>query len=61
MQKGGEQRMRNKVLFEVEFDSDVWISLSDSQKQQWIDDVASSINEQAYVSDLTIKEEKEEK
>ena len=53
--------MNNKVLFEVEFDSDVWLGLSDPQKQQWIDDVASSINEQAYVSDLTIKEEKEEK
>jgi hypothetical protein len=47
----------NKWILEVEFDSEVWISLPLFQKQKWLDDVTDSINEHARVSHITMKEE----
>jgi hypothetical protein len=48
-------QLGNKWIFEVEFDCEAWPSLTELQKQNWLDDVTESINEHARVSHLTIK------
>jgi len=42
--------MDNKVVFDVEFDSEVWATMNREQKTRWIDDVIDSINDHARVS-----------
>jgi hypothetical protein len=46
-----------KVVFEVEFDSEVWVTMTREQKSLWIDDVTNSINEHARVSGVFIEGE----
>jgi ribosome assembly protein YihI (activator of Der GTPase) len=38
-----------KAVFVVEFQPDVWDSLSAAEKQQWVDQVTDRINSEAHV------------
>ena len=42
----------NKIVFEVEFDKEVWATMNREKKNLWIDDVTDSINEHARVSSV---------
>lgn len=44
----------NKAVFEVEFDSEAWASMTSKQKDSWIDQVTDSINDHARVSAVFI-------
>lgn len=43
--------MSNVYRFTVEFDSEAWASLDDSERSRWVSDVLDSINDVAYCSD----------
>jgi len=40
----------NKVVFQVEFDQEVWTTMNREKRDRWIDDVTDSINDHARVS-----------
>jgi hypothetical protein len=48
-----EELISNKVVFEVEFDQEVWATMNREKKSMWIDDVIDSINDHARVSGVS--------
>ncbi len=47
--------MSNKLLLEIEFDSEVWMSLSDSEKNKWVSKVEDVVNNEARVVSSYLK------
>lgn len=44
----------NRVRFTVEFDSGVWLGMSDEEKSQWIDDVNDVLSDEVYVANVEV-------
>jgi hypothetical protein len=43
------------VVFTVVFQRDAWESLTDSERQKWVDDVIDKINSEAYVTSVEVR------
>lgn len=49
--------MQNIVKFTVQFDSEVWPSLTNDERREWVDRVADAINDEAYIANVKFEEE----
>lgn len=43
----------NRVTFTVEFDSEVWASMTPAQQAIWVERVNNILSDEVYVSDIS--------
>lgn len=55
MGKGSDVTMA-KITITADFDTHIWESLSNDEKQEWVDEVVDAVKNTAYITNVKVED-----